>query len=150
MVQEKCKYKRTAFFLINKINTYNMKKAEELFEKHWNRATGKPLDDLIKQRMKYCIEAIDEALSISQQTDNMDNNEKEIVLEKLSDKELLAIVEELQKQYLEDDSIVRVLAKQFYGCDNSTMRMLVPVKVLPVVADRLRFYSSLVRINYDK
>lgn len=39
-----------------------MKKATEIFEKHWAKATGKPLDETIKQHMKYAIEAINEAL----------------------------------------------------------------------------------------
>lgn len=34
---------------------------EKLFEKHWILATGKPLDDMTKYRMQYCIDAIKEA-----------------------------------------------------------------------------------------
>lgn len=37
-------------------------KAEEIFEKHWTNATGKPLDDVTKHHMKYAIDAINEAL----------------------------------------------------------------------------------------
>ena len=39
-----------------------MEKATEIFEKHWNKATGKPLDETTKHHMKYAIEAINEAL----------------------------------------------------------------------------------------
>lgn len=38
-------------------------KATEIFEKHWTRATGKPLDEITRHHMKYAIEAIDEALN---------------------------------------------------------------------------------------
>lgn len=41
-----------------------MEKATEIFEKHWFKATGKPLDETTKSHMKYAIEAIDEALKI--------------------------------------------------------------------------------------
>lgn len=39
-----------------------MKQATEIFEKHWTKRTGKPLDEATKQHMAYCIEAINEAL----------------------------------------------------------------------------------------
>lgn len=39
-----------------------MEKATEIFEKHWTKATGKPLDKATKHHMKYAIEAINEAL----------------------------------------------------------------------------------------
>lgn len=39
-----------------------MEKATEIFEKHWTKATGKPLDETTKHHMKYAIEAINEAL----------------------------------------------------------------------------------------
>lgn len=42
-----------------------MEKATKLFEKHWIKATGKPLDETTKHHMKYAIEAIDEALNIA-------------------------------------------------------------------------------------
>lgn len=37
-------------------------RAIEIFEKHWTKATGKPLDETTKNHMKYAIEAINEAL----------------------------------------------------------------------------------------
>lgn len=39
-----------------------MEKATEIFEKHWTKATGKPLDETTKQHMHYAIEAVNEAL----------------------------------------------------------------------------------------
>lgn len=39
-----------------------MEKATEIFEKHWFKATGKPIDETTKHHMKYAIEAINEAL----------------------------------------------------------------------------------------
>lgn len=42
-----------------------MKKATEIFEKHWTKATGKPLDETTKHHMKYAIEAINEALFLN-------------------------------------------------------------------------------------
>jgi len=41
-----------------------MEKATEIFEKHWIKATGKPLDETTKHHMKYAIEAINEALRL--------------------------------------------------------------------------------------
>ena len=41
-----------------------MKTATEIFEKHWTKTTGKPLDETTKQHMKYAIEAIHEALNL--------------------------------------------------------------------------------------
>jgi len=48
-------------FTTNKNN--DMKQATEIFEKHWVKATGKPLDETTKHHMKYAIEAVDEALN---------------------------------------------------------------------------------------
>lgn len=42
-----------------------MEKATQIFEKHWTKRTGCPLDEKTKEHMKYCIEAIDEALNLS-------------------------------------------------------------------------------------
>lgn len=39
-----------------------MEKATRILEKHWTKATGKPLDETTKHHMKYAIEAINEAL----------------------------------------------------------------------------------------
>lgn len=41
-----------------------MDKATKIFEKHWVKATGKPLDEATKAHMSYAIEAIDEALHL--------------------------------------------------------------------------------------
>jgi hypothetical protein len=40
-----------------------MSKATELFEKHWKKATNKPLDESTKKHMQYAIDAISEALN---------------------------------------------------------------------------------------
>lgn len=64
-----------------------------------------------------------------------------VILEKLSDAELLRIVDECQKDSWEDNSIVRTLAKQFFGGDSLIQMMFVSLKVLPVVAERMRCYS---------
>ena len=64
-----------------------------------------------------------------------------IILEELSNAELLQIVDEFQKEVWEDDSIVRTLAKQFFGGDSLTQIMFVPLKVLPVIAERVKGYS---------
>ncbi len=50
-----------------------MKQATEIFEKHWVKATGKPLDETTKQHMKYDIEAVDEALK---KDDILSNNHR--------------------------------------------------------------------------
>lgn len=42
----------------------NQKTAEQIFEKHWKLRTGKELDDTTKQHMSYCIDAINEALTL--------------------------------------------------------------------------------------
>lgn len=39
-----------------------MEKATEIFEKHWTKKRGKPLDEITKHHMKYAIQAINEAL----------------------------------------------------------------------------------------
>ena len=39
-----------------------MNQAEVIFEKHWVKATGKPLDEATKHHMQYAIEAVNEAL----------------------------------------------------------------------------------------
>lgn len=42
-----------------------MDKATELFEKYWKLKTGKELDETTKVHMNYCIDAINEALNLS-------------------------------------------------------------------------------------
>jgi hypothetical protein len=39
-----------------------MEEAKKIFEKHWLKATGKPLDEATLNHMSYCIDAINEAL----------------------------------------------------------------------------------------
>lgn len=64
-----------------------------------------------------------------------------VILEELSDAELLKIVDECQKADWEDDSIVRTLAKQFFGGDSLPQMMFVSLKLLPIVAERMKSYS---------
>lgn len=40
-----------------------MGKAEDIFEKHWIKATGKPLDEATKHHLQYAIDAVEEALN---------------------------------------------------------------------------------------
>lgn len=42
-----------------------MTQATEIFEKHWLKTTGKPLDEATKQHMNYVLDAINEALMLS-------------------------------------------------------------------------------------
>ncbi len=62
---------------------------------------------------------------------------KPIILEDLSDAELLQIAKECQNVHFDDDSIIRVLAKQFFGGDSLVQLISVGLKVLPVVSKRL-------------
>lgn len=66
---------------------------------------------------------------------------KEIKLNTLSDWELLCIVEELQGEYFDENSVIRRLAIQFFGDDSLTNMLFVGLKVLPVVAERMKIYS---------
>jgi hypothetical protein len=52
-----------------------MKKAREIFEKHWTKATGKPLDETTEYHMKYAIEAINEALLL-----DTDSKQRELLI----------------------------------------------------------------------
>ena len=64
-----------------------------------------------------------------------------VILENLSDAELIEIANECQNEHWEDDSIIRRLAKQFYGGDSLTQIMFVALKVLPVITERLKCCS---------
>ena len=70
-----------------------------------------------------------------------------VILEELSDAELLKIVDECQKEGWGDDSIVRTLAKQFFGGDSLTQMIFVSLKVLPIVAERMRYYSPYLKLK---
>lgn len=65
------------------------------------------------------------------------NNSDPILLESLTNSQLLEIVDALQEDYWEEDSIIRILAEQFYGGNSVTQMLFVANKVLPVIADRL-------------
>lgn len=62
----------------------------------------------------------------------------QIDVDLLSNEELLAIVDELQNTTFEKDSIVRVLAKQYFGSDSLPKIVLLPYKLLPIVSKRLK------------
>lgn len=62
----------------------------------------------------------------------------QIDVDLLSNEELLAIVDELQNITFEKDSIVRVLAKQYFGSDSLPKIVLLPYKLLPIVSKRLK------------
>lgn len=46
-----------------------MDKATQIFEKHWKKATGKPLDEATKSIMQYAIDAVNEALGIDEDSE---------------------------------------------------------------------------------
>lgn len=64
-----------------------------------------------------------------------------IILENLSDKELLDIVDELQKETFEENSVARKLAKQFFETDSIISIGFLSSKLLPIVAERMKAYS---------
>lgn len=64
-----------------------------------------------------------------------------VILEELNDSELLEIVNDLQGETLAESSIVRKLAIQYFGGDSLTQMMFVALKVLPIVAERMKCYS---------
>ena len=64
-----------------------------------------------------------------------------VILENLSDSELIEIANECQNECWEENSIIRVLAKQYFGGDSLTQMMFVSLKVLPVVVERLKCCS---------
>lgn len=69
--------------------------------------------------------------------------DKTIILEDLSDAELLMIADECQNETFDDGSLIRILAKQFFGGDSLVQIMAVSAKVLPVVAQRMKKYANL-------
>ncbi len=64
-----------------------------------------------------------------------------VILENLSDAELLKIADELQNDTVANDSVIRILAKQYFGGDSLTQIIFVSMKILPVICDRLRCCS---------
>ena len=64
-----------------------------------------------------------------------------IIVENLNDTDLLAIVDECQKDSYDENSIIRVLSKQYFGGDSLTQMLFVANKILPIVAERMRCYS---------
>ena len=62
-------------------------------------------------------------------------------LENSPDELLIIVARELQKDAWEEDSIVRTLAKQYFGGDSLTQIMFVAYKVLPIIANRMILYS---------
>lgn len=64
-----------------------------------------------------------------------------VIIENLNDTDLLAIVDECKKDSWDENSIIRVLSKQYFGGDSLTQMMFVANKILPIVAERMRCYS---------
>ena len=64
-----------------------------------------------------------------------------IDLENSPDELLIIVARELQQETWKEDSIVRTLAKQYFGGDSLTQIMFVAHKVLPIVANRMIVYS---------
>jgi len=64
-----------------------------------------------------------------------------IDLENSPDELLIIVARELQQDTWAEDSIVRTLAKQYFGSDSLTHIMFVANKVLPIVANRMIVYS---------
>lgn len=64
-----------------------------------------------------------------------------VIVENLNDTDLLAIVDECQKDSWDENSIIRVLSKQYFGGDSLIQMMFVANKILPIVAERMRCYS---------
>ena len=68
---------------------------------------------------------------------------EKIVLEELSDNELLEIIDELQKENFADDSIVRKIAFQFFGGGTTIIQLIsVANLLLPIVAERMKNYRA--------
>jgi hypothetical protein len=82
-----------------------------------------------------------ENLSESTKSNNANTVLAPVIVENLNDTDLLAIVDECQKDSWDENSIIRVLSKQYFGGDSLTQMMLVANKILPIVAERMRYYS---------
>lgn len=67
---------------------------------------------------------------------------KLIDIEKMSDEELIKVVNDLQQPFIPEDSIVRKLCIQYYGKDNVEKFILLQMKLLPIVAGRLEMYKK--------
>ena len=82
-----------------------------------------------------------ENLSESTKGNNANTLLAPVIVENLNDAELLAIVDECQKDSWDENSIIRTLSKQYFGGDSLTQMMFVANKLLPIVAERMRCYS---------
>lgn len=61
-----------------------------------------------------------------------------MTLESYTDLELISISEECLKTTWDSDSIIRTLAKEYFGNDSLISIMGLGLKVLPVIAERLK------------
>jgi hypothetical protein len=62
-------------------------------------------------------------------------------IKNLSDSELISVAEELQNETFSENSIVRKLAKKYFGNDAILQMLLVSTKLLPVITERFKLYS---------
>lgn len=69
---------------------------------------------------------------------------KQINLEELSDIELLEIVDEYQKGIFSETTIIRKIAKQYFGGDSLVQLVAVSSVLLPIIAERMK---SLIQNN---
>ena len=65
----------------------------------------------------------------------------EIKVEELSDTELLSLVEDIDSRYVSEDALLRKLALQYFGSDNTMNFIRVGMLILPIIAERMRNYS---------
>jgi hypothetical protein len=73
-----------------------MEEATRIFEKHWTEKTGKPLDPTTQHHMKYCIEAIHEALFLGSNNGSLSKVDVSGMLPPKRLKEMIEYVEEME------------------------------------------------------
>jgi hypothetical protein len=110
-----------------------MEKATEIFEKHWVKSTGKPLDEITKHHMKYAIEAINEALLLGTVTSGYHN-----------DSFLLGLKDAIEQISDEYDCC----KLQFEGEDKklNTIRMAFS-RAISLIEDRMIQHNSKIKMN---
>lgn len=64
-----------------------------------------------------------------------------IVLEDLSDEELLSLVNDINLSIVPSDSLLRTIALQKFGTENTMSFIQVGMLILPIIAERMKHYS---------
>ena len=64
-----------------------------------------------------------------------------IDIENLSDEELLFLVEEIDSLHVAEDSLLRKVASQYFGSNNTMDFIRVGMLILPIIAKRMKHYS---------